>query len=137
MLVTLRSRLKVLDHLHLLIFVATTRFYQCLIVDLAMIDTCVVIRYSTYQISQGETHKSSKGLQNVVRVSLIYVNKLDWNPKHFCRLGPCFKILQNLISAIFDRLDLIFDRSSLVDSGSSFLQLVQTWTLKHTPLRYA
>ena len=63
-LVTLRSHLKISDHLQLLIFVATTRFYQYLIVDVAPVDTCVVRRYNTSQISQKVTHRSSKGLQN-------------------------------------------------------------------------
>ena len=111
-LVTLRSHSKVSNQLHLLIFVAATRFYQCLIVDLAPVDICVVRRYNTFQISQRVTHKSSKGLQNVVRVSLLYVDKLDWNSKRFSGLGPCLKILQNLISVIFDQSNLIFDSSS-------------------------
>ena len=77
MLVTLRSHLKVLDQLLLLIFVAATRFHQRLIVDLALVDACVVRRYNTSQISQRVTHKSSKGLQNIARVSLLYLDKLD------------------------------------------------------------
>ena len=121
-LLTLRSHLKVSDHLHLLIFVAATRFYQCLIVDLAPIDAYVVKRYNTSQISQRVTHKSSFSLQNVARVSLLYVHKLNWNPKRFHGLGICLKILQNLISAIFNWLNLIFDQSSLADSNFSFLQ---------------
>ena len=56
---------------------SNNRFYQCLIVNLALIDTCVVRRYSTSQISQGVTHKSSKDRQKVSRVSLLYVDKLD------------------------------------------------------------
>ena len=135
-LVTLRSHLKLSDHLHLLIFVATTRFYQCLIVDLTPVDACVVRRYNTSQISKEVTHKSSKDLQNVIRVSLLYVDKLDWNLNRFRGLEPYFKILQNLISAILDRSNLIFDRSSL-ENSDSFLQLAQTWTLKHTPLNNA
>ena len=59
-LVTLRSHSKALDHLHLLIFVVATRFYQCLIVDLALVDACVVRRYTMSQISQRVAHKSSK-----------------------------------------------------------------------------
>jgi len=77
MLMTLRSYSKVSDHLHLLIFVAATMFYRCLIADLASVDAYVVRRYNTSQISQGVTHKSSKGLQNIARVSLLYVDKLD------------------------------------------------------------
>ena len=76
-IVTLRSYSKVADHLQLLIFVVAIRFYQCLIVDLAPVDTCVVRKYNTSQISQGVTHESSKGHQNVARVSLLYVEKLD------------------------------------------------------------
>ena len=72
---TLGSHSKVSGHLNLLIFVAATRFYQCLIVDLALVDTYVVRRYNTSQISQGVTYKYSKGLQNAV--SLLYVDKLD------------------------------------------------------------
>ena len=80
--VTLKSHSKVSDHLHLLIFVVATRFCQCLIVDLAPVDLApvdayVVRKYNTSQISQGVTHKSSKGLQNVARVSLLYVDKLE------------------------------------------------------------
>ena len=77
MLVTLRFNSKVSDHLHLLIFVTATKFYQCLIADLASVDAYVVRRYNTSQISQGVTHKSSKGIQNIARVSLLYVDKLD------------------------------------------------------------
>ena len=73
-LVTLRLHSKVSDHFQLLIFVAATRFYQCLIVDLTPVDACVVRMYNTSQISQGVTHKSSKILQNVARVSLLYVD---------------------------------------------------------------
>ena len=46
-LVTLRSHSKVSDHLQLSIFVAATRFYQCLIVDLVSVDACLVRRYNT------------------------------------------------------------------------------------------
>ena len=52
-------------------------FYQRLIVDLASVDSCVVRRYKTSQISQRVTHKSSQSLQNVARVSLLYVKKLE------------------------------------------------------------
>ena len=113
---TLRSHSKLSDHPQLLIFVVATRFYHHLIVDLALVDTYVVKRYNTFQISQGLTHKSSKSLKNIVRVSLLYVDKLNWNPKRFCGLGPYLKILQNLISLILNQSGLILDRSSLVDS---------------------
>ena len=56
---------------------AATMFYQCLIVDLASVDFCVVRRYKTSQISQRVTYKSSKSLKNVARVSLLYVEKLE------------------------------------------------------------
>ena len=46
--------LKVLDHPQLLIFVIATRFY------LAPVDTCVVRRYKTSQISQRITHTASQ-----------------------------------------------------------------------------
>ena len=82
--------------------VAATRFYHHLIVDLALVDSCVVKRYKTSLISQRVTHKYSKSLKNVARVSLLYVDKLEWNPKYFCRLGPCLKLMQNLISAILN-----------------------------------
>ena len=117
-----------------MIFVAATRFYHRLIVDLAPVDVCVVRRHKTSQISQRVTHKSSKSLQNLARVSILYVDKLDWNPKHFRGLGLGLKILQNLISAILEQSGLILNRSSLADSGSSFLQSTRTWNLKHTPL---
>ena len=134
-LVTLRSHSKqVSDHPQLLIFVAATRFYHYLIVDLAPVDVCVVRRHKTSQISQRVTHKSSKSLQNLARVSILYVDKLDWNPKRFRGLGLGLKILQNLISAILEQSGLILNRSSLADSDSSFLQSTRTWSLKHTPL---
>ena len=76
-LVTLRSHSKVSDHLQLLIFVAAIRFYQFLIIDLALVDVYVVRRYNTFHISQEVTHKSFKGLQNIARFFLLYVDKLD------------------------------------------------------------
>ena len=48
-----------------------------LIVDLALVDSCVVKRYKTSLISQRVTHKYSKSLKNVARVSLLYVDKLE------------------------------------------------------------
>ena len=94
-LMTLRSHSKVLDHLQLLIFVAITRFYYRLIVDLASVDSCVVRRYKTSLISQRVTQKSSKSLQNIARVSLLYVDKLDWNHKRFRGLGPGLKFAKS------------------------------------------
>ena len=70
-LMTLRSHSKVSDHPQLLIFVAATRFYHCLIVDLALVDACVVRMYKTSQISQRVTLKSSKSLKNIAKVSLL------------------------------------------------------------------
>ena len=48
-----------------------------LIVDLALVDFYVVRMYKTFQILQKVTHKSSKSLKNVARVSLLYVDKLE------------------------------------------------------------
>ena len=70
-LMILRSHSKVSDYPQLLIFVAATRFYHCLIVDLALVDACVVRMYKTSQISQRVTLKSSKSLKNIARVSLL------------------------------------------------------------------
>ena len=100
--------------------VTATRFYHCLIVDLAPVDSCAVKRYKTSQITQRVTHKSSKSLKNVARFSLLYMDKLEWNPKRFHELGPCLNILQNLISAILDWLSLILDRSSLAKCDIPF-----------------
>ena len=66
---------------------ATTMFYQCLIIDLTLVNSCIVRRYKTSNISQRVTHKSSKSLQNVAKVFLLYVEKLEWNPKRFHGLG--------------------------------------------------
>jgi len=60
MLVTLIFHSNVLDYPQLLIFVEATRFYHCLIVDLAPVDACVVRKYKTFQLSQRVTHKSSQ-----------------------------------------------------------------------------
>ena len=137
MLVTLRSHLKVSDQLLLLIFVAATRFHQRLIVDLALVDACVVRRYNTSQISQRVTHKSSKGLQNIARVSLLYLDKLDWNPKRFHGLGPYFK---NSAESDFCDFRLVDSNFRLIELGKFwplFLQSARTWSLKHTPLSNA
>ena len=133
-LVTLRSHSQVSDHPQSLIFVATTRFYHHLIVDFASVDACVVRRYKTSQISQRVIHKFSKSLKNVARVSLLYVEKLDWNPKCFCRLGLVLKFCKNSFSTILYRSGLILGRSSLAKSDSSLLQSAWTWSLKHMPL---
>ena len=117
--------------------VAATRFYHRLIVDLAPIDSCVVRKYKTSQISQRVTHKSSSGLQNVAKVPLLYVDKLEWNPKHFCELGPCLNILQNLISAILNWLCLISQSVKLGRNWIPFSTINWTWNLKSTPLSIA
>ena len=117
--------------------VAATRFYHRLIVDLIPVDSCVVRKYKTSQISQRVTHNSSSGLQNVAKVPLLYVDKLEWNPKHFCELGPCLNILQNLISAILNWSSLI---SQSVERGRNwipFSTINWTWNLKSTPLSIA
>ena len=59
-----------------------------LILVFTPVDSCVVWRYKTCQISQRVTHKSFQHIQNVARVSLSYVEKFRWNPKCFRRLGP-------------------------------------------------
>ena len=83
-----------------------TMFYQRLIVNLAVVDSCVVRRYKTSHISQRVTYKSSKSLKNVARVSLLYVEKLEWNPKHFCGLGLDLKICRISFSTILNRSGL-------------------------------
>ena len=85
---------------------AATIFYLRLIVDLAPIDSCIVRRYKTSKISQRVTYKSSKSLQNIVRVSLLYVKKLEWNHKHFRGPGLDLKNLQNSVPMIFDQSSL-------------------------------
>ena len=129
-LVTLRSHSKVSNHLKFFIFVAVTRFYQRLIIDLALVDSCVVRRCKTSQISQRVTHKSSKSMKNIATLSLLYVEKLEWNPKHFHGLWPCLKLLWNSIYGILDH-------SSKAECYSLFLQLARTWSLKPTPLSIA
>ena len=103
---------------------AAIMFYQRLIVVLALVDSCVVRRYKTSQISQRVTHKSFQQLQNMARVSLLYVEKFRWNLNVFTGLG-LFKILQEKKKpgpVIFDQLSLILDQSSKVESHSLFLQ---------------
>ena len=117
--------------------VAATRFYHHLIVDFTPVDTCVVRRYKTSQISQRVTHMSSKSLKNVAKVSLLYVDKLEWNPKHFRGLRPDLKLCRISFFAIFDWSNLILDRLSLVDCDFPFLQSARTWSLKPTPLSIA
>ena len=115
-LVTLRSPSKVSNQLQLLIFVATTRFYHRLIIALISVDACVVRRYKISQISQRVTHKSSKTLQNVARVSLLYVDKLDWNHQRFRRLGPGLKFAK---SDFYD--------SWLIEPNSWSIELSRFW----------
>ena len=121
----------VVDH------VAATRFYHRLIGDLAPIYSCVVRRYKTSQLSQRVTHKSSINLKNLVRVSLLYVDKLEWNPKRFCRHGPDLKFSRITFSSILDRSSLILNWSSLADCDFPFLWLAWTWNLKPTHLSIA
>ena len=99
---------------------AATMSYQSLIVVLSLVDSCVVRRYKTSLISQRVTQKSSKSLQNIARVSLLYVDKLEWNPKRFCRLGPDLKFCKISFSTILDQSSLILDRSSLTDCDFPF-----------------
>ena len=118
-------------------FDAATMFYQRLIVDLASVDSCVVRRYKTSQISQRVTHKSSKSLKNVARVSILYVEKLEWNPKCFRGLGPDLKICRIFVLTIFNQSSLI---SRLVEQGRKFhpFSVVSwTWNLKPTFLSIA
>ena len=91
---------------------AITMFYQCLIVVLALVDSCVVRRYKTSQISQRVTHKSSKSLQNVARVSLLYVEKFKETLNGFVSLGLFKNTAEKTRPAIFDWSSLILDRSS-------------------------
>ena len=56
---------------------AATRFHQHLIIDLVSIDTCRVRRLQNLSNHTGVTHKSSKSLQNVVRVFLLCLEVLD------------------------------------------------------------
>ena len=102
---------------------AATMFYQCLIVVFVPVDSCIVRRYKTSQISQRVTHKSLQSLQNVARVSLLYVEKFRWNPKHFCELGPVQKFCRKTMPMIFDRSSLIFDQLSKTEPHFLFLQL--------------
>ena len=113
-------------------FDVATKFYQCLIVVIAPIDSCVVRRYKTSQISQRVTHKSSKHLQNMTRAFLLYVEKFSWNPKHFRRLGPVQKFCRKIVPVIFNRSSLILDRSSKSEPHFLFLQLagLEPWN-KH------
>ena len=73
--------------------VVVTRFHQHLIVDLVPIDTCRVRRLHNLTDLTKVTQKSSKSLQNVVRVFLLYLEVLDWNPKRF-RLGPVLNSIE-------------------------------------------
>ena len=87
-------------------------------------------RDKTFQISQRITHKSSKSLPNVTTVSLLYVDKLEWNLKRFHGLGPYLKLLQNLIFAIFDRSSLISRSVELDRNWLPFSAVSWTWSLK-------
>ena len=114
--------------------VAATRFYHCLIVDLALVDSCVVRRHKTSQISQRITHKSSKSLKNVARVSLLHVDKLEWNPKCFHGLGLDLKFCRIPFSS-----DSRLVNSRLIELGKMWLPFsainsnfkLETYTFKH------
>ena len=69
-----------------------------MIVDLVPIDTCRVRKLQNLSNPTEVTHKSSKSLQNVVKVFLLHLGVLDWNPKYFRGLWP------DLNSAEFDLL---------------------------------
>ena len=56
---------------------AATRFHQHLIIDLVSVDTCRVRRLQNLSNHIGVTHKSSKSLQNVVRVFVLCLEVLD------------------------------------------------------------
>ena len=71
--------------------VAATRFHQYLIVDLVSADACGVRRLQNLSDLTRVTHKSSKSLQNIVRVFRLYWGVLDWNPKRLHGLGPNLK----------------------------------------------
>ena len=78
--------------------VATTRFHQHLIRVLVSVNTCRVRRLQKHSDLTEVTHKSFKSLQNIVRVFLLDLEVLDWNPKRFRGRGP------NLNFAKFDLL---------------------------------
>ena len=95
--------------------VAATRFHQHLIVDLVPLDTCRVRRLQNLSNLTGVTHKSSNSHKNVVRVFLLYLEVLDWNPKCFPGLG----------------LNSKFGESNFWLVGSNFwlIKLHRIWTL--------
>ena len=113
----------------LLVDLAVTRFHQHLIVDLVPVDTCKVRMYKTFQISQEELTSLSRSLQNVVRVFILYLGVLDWNPKCFRRLGPSL----NSAKTIFMRFSIgracpLINRTSLkINSFSYSLNILETW----------
>ncbi|KAM3748471.1 hypothetical protein ACB098_05G111300 [Castanea mollissima] len=71
-LVILRSHSKVSDHLQLLIFVVVIRFYQCLIIDLTLVDACVV---------RSLIYHAVKALREIAE----QLGKKDWN----FNVDPC------------------------------------------------
>ena len=113
-------------------------FYQSLIVVLALVDSCVVRRYKTSQISQRVTHKSSSTPQNVVRVFLLYVENLSETLNIFTGLG-LFKILQKKKNGlvIFNWSSLILNRSRKAEPHFSFLQTIGSQNLNHPYLSIA
>ena len=70
--------------------------HQFFIVDLVPVDAHRVRRYSNLSNLIGVTHKSFKSLQNIVRVFLLYLEVLDWKPKHFCQLRPNSKSAKSI-----------------------------------------
>ena len=135
---TLRFHLKVQITVVVNLVIAT-RFHQHLTVDLVPIDTCRVRRLQNLSDLTRITHKSYKSLQNSARVSPLYLEVLDWNPKCFCELGP------NLNSAKFDllrfsicQIELSISQASL-NLNSPFYSLnvlkswfVQSWAMSNT-----
>ena len=125
----------------LLVDLAVTRFHQHLIEDLVLVDTCKVRMYKTSQISQEELTSLSRSLQNVVRVFILYLGVLDWNPKCFRRLGPSL----NSAKTIFMRFSIgracpLINRTSLkINSFSYSLNILETWleTLWAIPNTYS
>ena len=101
--------------------VVATRFHQHLIINLIPIDTCRVRRLQNLTDLTGVTQKSSRSLQNIVRVFLSYLEVLDWNPKHFHGIGLDLNFVE-------------FDFLWFWSFGSNFwlVELHRTWTLLST-----
>ena len=93
---------------------AATMFYQCLIVVLALVDSCVVRRYKTSQISQRVTHVFFSTLKTWLGLPFYMWRSLD-------------KDLN--VSAIFYRSSLILDQSKKVELHFLFCNQLnfKTW----------